>query len=554
MQTTIQRCFAIIILLKLCTAYRSTDNIVVSNNGYCTYIGETLTRQGGNAREVFIGVSLCEGLVHPMDSGLGGGFQGVYYDQGQQATSALFIDAREKSPNNPNFINYPIRNGNSIGIPSVLAGYELLYNIEPHKNRLQWSQIIQPVLNLCKTGFYITWKTKEMFMILLQNYAYRTNLRTNIEFKNNVMRNPQLCETLAQISKDGPSSSMYKPNGILHQGLLNDLRASNSFITSNDIVNYRARAELPATIRFDKYTVFASKVPGSGQAILFALKIMERMRVIIRRQATEAEKIVYLLKILKYAYALQSNLRELPEKTINKIIQSGSSIADGIIKNGIKCRSTIPTKFGNVTLARIEAPRDQGTTNIIIKVGNSAVTGSSSINSLFGSGIHSENLGIFYNNHLRDFSKSTWRRKGKPLQNVIGPNKTPSSSIAPIIMVNSNGEPVFQIGSAGGAKILSAIINTLYNYFVLGKTLQDSIHACRILPKFSYARNNVKFQYECGNEVVANYLRQNGIDYKQNEIAGHSAVTAMSKMGRVPEAVFDYRRGGAYYISPPTYY
>ncbi|XP_044729390.1 scoloptoxin SSD14-like [Chrysoperla carnea] len=523
------------------------ENIVVTNNPYCTAIAKELIKKGGNVREVFIAASLCEGFVHPMDSGLGGGFQAVYYNFENNRPNTVFIDSREKSPGSSKFTKSPTKiGGNSIAIPTVLSGYEQIYNIERHKNRLKWSDIIKPVFDLCQQGFHMSKATKEMIQVLIGNY-------NQTQVRENKLYVPKYCDTLVQISLDGPSSSMYRAEGHLHKKLIQDLRGVKSTITSKDILNNRARTSQPSVTKFEKYTVYSTKSPGSGQAALFALKIIERLRQILStRTTTGDEKVVYLLKILKYTYTLQPHLRELSEDKINKIInEASSSLADGIVKAGFKLQSSIPTKFGDVTLPKLQSPASQGTTNIVIKIGKSAITASSSINSLFGSGIFSETMGFFYNNHLRDFSAPNWRLRDKPLKNAPGPNKVPSSSISPVIMVDdSTGEPVFQIGSAGGSHILSAMINTMFNYFILNKSLQDSVDACRIMPKFNYLRNKVSYLYECkNNEETANRLRSIGVDYKFSKTAGYAAVTTLSKLRRgVPEAVFDSRRGGSSYV------
>ncbi|XP_044731150.1 uncharacterized protein LOC123294125 [Chrysoperla carnea] len=528
------------------------DNIVVTNNPYCTQIARELIEKGGNVREVFIAASLCEGLVHPMDSGIGGGFQAVYYNFENNHPNSIFIDSREKSPGSSKFTKSSTKiGGNSIAIPSVLAGYEAVYNIDKHNNLLQWPEIIQPVLNLCQNGYYMSKPTKAMIELIV-----RSNNRTQVQI--NKLTIPKYCDTLTQIKSDGPSSSMYRANGHLHKLLLQDLRSVKSTITSRDIENYKVGIIQPAVTRFEKYTVYSTKAPGSGQAILFALKIIERLRKVIPSKATVDEKIVYLLKILKYTYTLKPHLREISENEINKIINGASqSLAEGIVQAGFKLQNTIPTKFGDVTLPKLQTSPSRGTTNIVIKIGKSAITASSSIGSLFGSGIFSETMGFCYNSHLRDFSNPNWRRNGKPLKNIAGPNKVTSSTISPVIMVDdSTGEPVFQIGSAGGSHILSAIVNTCFNYFILNRSLKDSVAACRIMPKLNYSRNEVIYSYECidnersfFNNNTAKRLRSIGVVFKYGKTAGYAAVTSLSKLrDGYPEAVFDNRRGGSSFI------
>ncbi|XP_044740560.1 glutathione hydrolase 1 proenzyme-like [Chrysoperla carnea] len=552
MKAAVLTIFTIVFVLSSETNAKTAKkrNVVVTNNPDCTDIANQLIAKGGNAREVFIAVSLCEGMVHPQDAGLGGGFQAVYYRKTKKGRrKALYINAREKSPSNATFADYQIKDGNSIGIPSVLKGYETLYNIDKEKNKLKWSEIIAPVIKLCEKGFQMSNTARSMFNYFNPFRHYDQQIQ--IDMQTNVLKNPLFCKLLRQISADGPSSSMYKKNGKLHKLVLKDLRETSSFLTSKDIRNYKVKVKKPATGKFGKYTVYTTRVPGSGYAVLFALKMMDRVKSLMKKDATEAEKIVYLLKILKYTYAFQPHVRELKNATIHKIINKGGRIlGSGIVKNGMEIRPTIPSKFGDVKLARMVSPESFGTTNVVVKVGHSAVSATSTINWTFGSGVLSKTMGFFYNNQMNDFVNPNWRRKGKPIRNAPGPNRIPSSSISATVMVDTDGLPVFQIGAAGGSKILSAIVNTLYNYFVLNKSLEASLQACRFSPKFDYAKNHVLYGYECiDDENVANQLREKGIDFQKVVESGYSAATALSQIRSKSEGVYDKRRGGKALLS-----
>ncbi|XP_044737497.1 glutathione hydrolase 3-like [Chrysoperla carnea] len=541
-----------VLLITISETIAKKQNIVVTNNKYCTNIANKLIAKGGNAREVFIGVSLCEGLVHPMDSGVGGGFQAVYYTKSKGKKRALYINSREQSPSNASFSDYELVEGNSIGIPSVLKGYETMYNLDKDKNGLKWSQIIEPVINLCEKGFEMSKTTRAMFETIKKyNTSREYDKYIDINFKTNIIKNPLFCKFLRQVSKDGPSSSMYEAKGKLHKMLMEDLKETTSHITSKDVLNYKVKVMAPATAKFEKYTVYTTRVPGSGYTVLLALKMIEQIKSLMKKGASPTEKAVYLLKVLKYTYAFQPQVRELTSKTIKNIIDKGGKIlGTAIVKGGVEIKPTIPRKFGTVTVAPMISPLNFGTTNVVIKIGNTSVSATSTINHTFGSGILSQKMGFFYNNQMRDFSSPNWRRKGKPVRNAPGPNKTPGSSISGLVMVDKNGVPVFQIGAAGGGKILSAIVNTLFNYFVLNQSLEKALQSCRFTPKLNYSKNKIKYMYECiDDESVAKQLRKKGIDFVKVVESGYSAATAISQIRSKSEGVFDNRRGGAASLS-----
>ena len=173
-----------------------------------------------------------------------------------------------------------------------------------------------------------------------------------------------------------------------------------------------------------------------------------------------------------------------------------------------------------------------GTTNVIVKSGNRSIVATSSINHSFGSLIFSQHLGIPYNNVLRDFTPYTWyqvvprihardkstatatarvKRKAKGgvsprpqttrgrdeprrvprsrirlFANRPLPHSIPQSNMGCTIISNRvTKNPVFGIGAAGGFKITSAILNTMWNYFFLGEDLDEAISKLRITPKLN---------------------------------------------------------------------
>jgi gamma-glutamyltranspeptidase/glutathione hydrolase/leukotriene-C4 hydrolase len=70
--------------------------MVAADSSRCSEIGrDVLSQQSGNAIDAAVAVALCEGVVNPVASGLGGGaFIMVRLANG----SGLFLDARETAP------------------------------------------------------------------------------------------------------------------------------------------------------------------------------------------------------------------------------------------------------------------------------------------------------------------------------------------------------------------------------------------------------------------------------------------------------------------------
>ena len=232
-----------------------------------------------------------------------------------------------------------------------------------------------------------------------------------------------------------------------------------------------------------------------------------------------------------------------------------------------------------------------GTTNVVIKTGNRSIVATSSINHSFGSLIFSQHLGIPYNNVLRDFTPYTWyqvdrthprrKRKAKSLGKGIVfrnsntkntteeknlssriklfanrplPHSIPQSNMGCTILSNRvTRNPVFGIGAAGGFKITSAIINTMWNYFFLGDNLEEAVSKLRITTKLNYKTRTTEIWYEFPSQssyqkdLTERYgLVYTGPSYKELMFAPENMTSAndTQMMGRVahsPQFFYKYR-------------
>ena len=235
-----------------------------------------------------------------------------------------------------------------------------------------------------------------------------------------------------------------------------------------------------------------------------------------------------------------------------------------------------------------------GTTNVVIKGGNRSIVATSSINHSFGSLIFSQHLGIPYNNVLRDFTPYTWyqvdqtqhpRQKRKAKSGNLGkgkgvgfrnsnanrtrknissgiklfanrplPHSIPQSNMGCTILSNRvTRNPVFGIGAAGGFKITSAIINTMWNYFFLGESLEEAISKLRITTKLNYKTRVTEIWYEFPSQssyqkdLTERYgLVYTGPTYKELMFAPENATSSndTQMMGRVahsPQFFYKYR-------------
>jgi gamma-glutamyltranspeptidase/glutathione hydrolase len=120
---------------------------------------------------------------------------------------------------------------------------------------------------------------------------------------------------------------------------------------------------------------------------------------------------------------------------------------------------------------------------VVDRAGN-AVSTTTTINDLYGSGVYLPSVGIFMNDEMDDFTA----RPGQPNvfglvqgeQNAIQPGKRMLSSMIPTIVLDRAGRPFLLVGARGGPRIITAVAQTIVNVLDHRMSLADAVNAPRI--------------------------------------------------------------------------
>jgi hypothetical protein len=151
------------------------------------------------------------------------------------------------------------------------------------------------------------------------------------------------------------------------------------------------------------------------------------------------------------------------------------------ISNEIKARE-FHAPIGNST---VHTELTDTTHYSVMDAKGNAVAVTYTLNGFFGAGVIAGNTGFFLNNIMDDFAT----QPGKPNKfglvqsdkNAIQPGKRPLSSMTPTIVMK-DGRVVLVLGSPGGPRIITTVLQTLLNVFDYGMSIQDAANA----PRFHY--------------------------------------------------------------------
>jgi gamma-glutamyltranspeptidase/glutathione hydrolase len=150
---------------------------------------------------------------------------------------------------------------------------------------------------------------------------------------------------------------------------------------------------------------------------------------------------------------------------------------------------------------------------VLDKDGN-AVSVTYTINQYFGAGVAAGDTGILLNDEMDDFSLKPGVANFFGLvqgdTNAIAPGKRPLSSMAPTI-VTKDGKVFLVLGSPGGSRIITILLQSIVNVIDYGMSIQEAIDAPRIhhqwmpdsvaMEPFTLSRDTARLLTERGYEL-----------------------------------------------------
>jgi gamma-glutamyltranspeptidase/glutathione hydrolase len=151
-----------------------------------------------------------------------------------------------------------------------------------------------------------------------------------------------------------------------------------------------------------------------------------------------------------------------------------------IRRNEIKPYQPANTKAGEFP----PTPPEGHTTHLSVmdKWGNMCAI-SATVNTAFGSGMTIAGTGIILNNEMDDFSAAPGQPNYFGLvgaeANSIQPGKRPLSSMTPTFVLK-DGEGVMVLGSPGGPRIITSVLQAILNVLDFGMDIQTAVSASRV--------------------------------------------------------------------------
>jgi len=473
------RCLILLLLFTWpALAQPAQRHMVASSNGPASEAGRDILRQGGSALDASIAMAVMMTLTEPQASGIGGGALLLHLDG--ESGSIQAWDGRETAPaaatpalflredGTPLPFAQAMEGGRGVGVPGLLRMLEAAHR---DHGRLPWPRLIEPTIRLAEQGFPIS--PRLAAAIVSSAAGLRRDAQASAYFfapdgtplpAGHMLRNPVLADTLRLVAAQGAEALHRGPIAAEISAAVR-AHANPGGMTEQDLGSYAAVQRTPVCAPYRMWRVCGFGPPSSGGvAIGQILGVLEHFD--LRGLDPQGVEAAHLLgEAGRLAFADRNTY--LADEAFVRVPLRGlldPAYLTGRAQLVDRARAMAPPRAGNPnwregTLAPQDTEFGNGTSHITAIDGlGDAVSMTSTVEAVMASRMMVR--GFLLNNQLTDFSFAP-EADGRAVANRVEPGKRPRSSMSPTIVVDADGRPVLLVGSAGGARIIGHVAQSL---------------------------------------------------------------------------------------------
>ncbi len=521
--------------------------MVASSSTLAARAGVEILRAGGNAIDAAVAVGFALAVVYPEAGNIGGGgFMVIRLADGRTQT----LDYRETAPassfrdmyldSSGKLTDFSIRGRSASGVPGIVAG---LAAAQERFGALSLAKVMEPAIRLASEGFVVDSGVSRSIngsRELIRRYSGAPIFLPNdaAPAVGSRLVQKDLGETLLEVAMKG-TNGFYRgriARLIVKEmqrgcpaGISSRARASHGcgLLTLSDLASYKPVWRKPITSRFRGYQLITMPPSSSGGITVGeSLNILDGFPKL--PSFGSAEYMHLITASFQRAFIDRNALLGDPDFVKVPI--------DALISpsHAARLRATIPSDRATPTSGLLlPAPEGTETTHYsVVDTHGNAVSTTTTLNSLFGSGVFVTGAGFFLNNTMDDFAA----QPGRPNQfglvqgeaNAIAPRKRMLSAMSPTIVVDPAGKLFMVLGARGGPRIITSTAQVILNVIEHRMSLSDAMSAPRI--HFQAVPDTVRIDATGFEPAVLNKLEAMGYNLLPQSYIGGTVVA----LRRVP--------------------
>ena len=476
--------------------------------------GAEMLRQGGNAVDAAAAVQWALNVVEPSMSGLGGGnMMLLWFNDTKQIVA---IDGRELAPKASTADQFLLPTGEpqpaataqtrgyAVGVPGTLRSTELA--VRTYGN-LPFESTFEPAIGIAEDGFpvdsylagYIggsetklkSWPASarlffrdvvcppdETPLIVSANAGCVGGRALGV---GDTFSNPDLAGTFRTIQQEG-IGVFY--GGTIGQAIVDAQAAREGRMNIEDLRNYPAKIREPLELDYAGHRIVSFPPPSAGGlTMLEMLGILEPFELGSTGH-NSADTLHLMIEAMhlayqdRYAYIGDTDVVDVPIRGLlspafhderRALIDAGRANDDPSPGDPRKHDGSA----GGSSPAYAADSSVHTTHYVVVDGWGNIATVTTTIESVFGTGMVVPGFGFLLNNEMTDFDF----RPGGP--NSVAPEKRPRSSMTPTLVLRDE-QPFLALGSPGGPTITTTVMQVLLNVLEHGMSLDDAVRAPRV--------------------------------------------------------------------------
>jgi gamma-glutamyltranspeptidase/glutathione hydrolase len=470
-------------------AAEDRHGIVVSAQHEASAAGARILAAGGNAIDAAVAVGYALAVVDPCCGNLGGGgFMLIRRADGRSsvinfretapraATPTMFLDASGNPVRDRSLFGYL-----AAGVPGTVMGLDRALS---EYGRLGRAAVMAPAITLARDGFVLGNADAAIVApradrLKQDPEAARIFLQPDGSpfHAGDRLLQPDLAKTLALIAEQGPDA-FYR--GPIAAAVAAASAAQGGILSTEDFVAYKLTEAPPIACEYRGYRILSAPLPSSGGTILCEMLNVLSGWDLAASGSGSAQSVHLMAETMRHAYIDRNSLLGDPAFVPDRSPDLLKPEHAAAIRAAIDPEKATRSSALGPGVAPHEKP--QTTHYSVVDDEGNAVAVTYTLNGNFGAAVVAPGTGFLLNNEMDDFTV----KPGAPNlfglvqgeTNAIAPGKRPLSSMTPTI-VEKEGRPVLVLGSPGGPRITTAVLETIVNIVDFGMPPEEAVAAAR---------------------------------------------------------------------------
>ncbi len=447
--------------------------------------GIEILKRGGNSVDAAVAVGFAMAVVYPEAGNIGGGgYMVIHMADGRTAaldyrevaplaaTRNMYVDANGKLTSNS--VEGPL----SPGVPGVVAG---LTAALAKYGTLSLADVMAPAIRYAEQGVVVDSALARSIKSsggLIGKFGGGALFMPNgaTLAVGSTFQQPALARTLRAIAAQG-RDAFYR--GPIADAWTSELKRAGGIITLADLARYTPVWREPVRSTYRGYTLLTMPPSSSG-----GVTITETLNILEGYETLPAHGSARWAHLLGSAF--QRSFIDRNEKLADPAFAS-VPMAQLVDKGyAATLRATIGSMRATPTPALAKSMREgmETTHYSVVDAKGNAVSTTTTLNNLYGSGVFITSAGFFLNDEMDDFSA----QPGTPNMfglvqgesNAIQPGKRMLSAMSPTVVLDRDGSTLLVVGSRGGPRIITSTAEVILNVLDYRMTLADAMSAPRV--------------------------------------------------------------------------